>query len=86
MNKSKLALGLIAAILSAPSIHAVADEAQKESGASSTTVNVALDKTQAQQEVFLEHVNSVVGKAVYQDDETGVTVYAAREPAPIYTN
>lgn len=83
MNKSKLVLGFIATILSFSSIHAIADEGQEQSGASSTSVNVAVDENQAPQEVFLEHVDSVVGEPVYQNDETGVTVYAAPELAPI---
>lgn len=81
MNKSKLALGFIAAILSVSSIHAIADEAQEQSGASSTAVNVAVDESTAPKDVI-----SVEGQPVYQNDETGVTVYAAPEPAPITIN
>lgn len=78
MNKLKLALGFISAILSVSSIYAIADEAQEQSGALSTSVNVAVDESTAPKEVI-----SVVGQPVYQKDETGVTVYAAPEPAPI---
>lgn len=81
MNKSKLALGFIAAILSASSIRAIADEAQEQFGASSTSVSVAVDESTAPKEVI-----SFVGQPVYQNDETGVTVYAAPEPAPITIN
>lgn len=81
MNKLKIALGFIAAILSVSSIHAIADEAQDRSGASSTSVNGAVDESTAPKEVI-----SVVGQPVYQNDETGVTVYAAPEPAPITVN
>jgi hypothetical protein len=86
MYKSKLALGFIAAILSVSPIHAIADEAQEQSDALSTSVNLGVDENQAPQEVFLEHVNSVLGEPVYQNEETGVTVYAAPEPAPITVN
>ncbi|WP_144439753.1 hypothetical protein [Pseudomonas savastanoi] len=78
MNKSKLALGFIATILSYSSIQAIADETQEQSGASSTSVNVAVDESTAPKEII-----SVVGQPVYQNDETGVTVYAAPEPEPI---
>lgn len=81
MKKSKLALGFIASILSVSSIQAIADEAQEQSGASSTNVNVAVNKGTAPKEVI-----SVVGQPVYQNDETGVTVYAAPEPDPITIN
>ncbi|MBJ2280161.1 hypothetical protein JFT58_17940 [Pseudomonas sp. MF6767] len=78
MKKSKLALGFIATILSFSSIQAIADEAQEQSGALSTSVNVAVDESTAPKEII-----SVVGQPVYQNGETGVTVYAAPEPAPI---
>lgn len=81
MRKSKLSLGFIAAILSASSINAIADEAQEQSGASSASVNVAVDESTPPKEVI-----SVVGQPVYQNEETGVRVYAAPEPAPITVN
>lgn len=64
MKKSKLALGVIATILTVSSVHALAAEASEQS--SDSTSNHAVDKNTEQQEVFLEHVNSVVGKPVYQ--------------------
>jgi hypothetical protein len=81
MNKSKLAFGFIATILSFSSLHAIADEAQERSGASSTSVNAAVDESTAPKKVI-----SVVGQPVYQNEETGVTVYAAPEPASITVN
>lgn len=80
MNKLKLALGF-AAILSFSSIHAIADEAQGQSITSNPSASVAVDENTAPIEVV-----SVVGHPVYHNDETGVTVYAAPEPAPITIN
>ncbi|WP_449103473.1 hypothetical protein [Pseudomonas veronii] len=86
MNKSKLTLGFIAAIISVSSVHAIADEALEQSSTSNSNVNYAVGENKAQQDVFLEHVNSVVGDPVYQNEQAGVTVYSAPEPAPITVN
>lgn len=86
MNKSKLASGFIAAILFVSSIHAIADEPHEQSNSSDSELHRAVEENKAQQDVFLEHVNSVVGEPVYQNEQTGVTVYAAPEPAPITVN
>lgn len=56
----------------------IADEAQEKSGASSTSVNVAIDESTPPKEVI-----SVVGQPVYQNEGVDVRVYAAPEPAPI---
>ncbi|KPX33052.1 hypothetical protein [Pseudomonas ficuserectae] len=72
MRIQKLAFGLFASILSVSSIQAFAAD--------------DVEASPTQQEVFLEHVNSVVSEPVYQNDESGVTVYAAPEPAPITIN
>lgn len=77
MKKSKLAFGF-AAILSVSSIHAIADEAQEQSITSNPSVSVTVDQSISPKEII-----SIVGKPAYQNDETGVTVYAAPEPAPI---
>ncbi|MQU07748.1 hypothetical protein [Pseudomonas helleri] len=86
MSKSNLALGLIAAIISVSSVHAIADEALEQSSTSNSTFNYVVEENKAQQDVFLEHVTSVVGEPVYQNEQTGVTVYSAPEPAPITVN
>jgi hypothetical protein len=70
MRIKKLALGLFASILSVSSIQAFAAD--------------EVEVNPVQQEV--ENVNSVVGEPVYQNDETGVTVYAAPESPPITVN
>jgi len=81
MNKSKLAFGFIAAILSVSSVHAIADETQMQSITSNPSVSVTVDESTAPKEII-----SIVGQPVYQNDETGVTVYAAPEPDPITIN
>lgn len=86
MNKSKLVSGFIAAILSVSSIHAIADEAHEQSNSSDAELHHTVEENKAQQDVLLEHVNSVVGEPVYQNKQTGVTVYAAPGPAPITVN
>lgn len=86
MNKSNLALGFIAAIISVSSVHAIADEALEQSSTSNSTLNHVVEENKAQQDVFLEQVNSFVGEPVYQNQQTGVTVYAVPEPAPITVN
>ncbi|GKQ45088.1 hypothetical protein [Pseudomonas syringae] len=83
MKKSKLVFGFIAAILSVSLIHAIADEAENKLRALTPTLNFSIEENKAKQEIFLKHVNSMVGEPVYQNDETGVTVYAAPEPEPI---
>ncbi|WP_154232458.1 hypothetical protein [Pseudomonas syringae] len=72
MRIQKLALGLFVSILSVSSIHAFAAD--------------DVEASQTQQEVFVEHVTSVVGEPVYQNDEAGVIVYSVPEPAPITVN
>ncbi|WP_147473263.1 hypothetical protein [Pseudomonas coronafaciens] len=74
MNKSKLALGIVASILTFSSIHIFAEDSTPAS-----------DENQSQ-ELFIEHVVSVVGTPVYQNDETGVTVYSAPESSKIQIN
>lgn len=86
MNKSKFVSGFIAAILSVSSIHAIADEAHEQSNSSDFESHHAVEENKAQQDVLLEHVNSVVGEPVYQNKQTGVTVYAAPESAPFTVN
>lgn len=86
MNKSKLVSGFIAAILSVSSIHAIADEAHEQSNSSDFESHHAVEENKAQQDVLLEHVNSVVGEPVYQNKQAGVTVYAAPESAPFTVN
>lgn len=72
MRIQKLALGLFVSILSVSSIQAFAAD--------------DVEVSQTQQEVFVEHVTSVVGESVYTNEQTGVTVYAAPEPAPFIIN
>ena len=72
MRIQKLVLGLFVSILSVSSIHAFAAD--------------DVEPSPTQQEVFIEHVTSVVGEPVYTNEQTGVTVYAAPEPAPITIN
>lgn len=86
MKKAKLAFGFIAAILSVSSIHATADEAEKKYRALTPALNFSIEENESKQKTFLEYVNSFVGQPVYQNDETGVIVYAAPEPAPITVN
>lgn len=72
MRIQKLALGLFVSILSVSSIQAFAAD--------------DVEASQTQQEVFVEHVTSVVGKPVYTNEQTGVTVYAAPESEKIKIN
>lgn len=74
MNKSKIIFGIFASLLS------VSAFAQSDSNSS---IEVVDRSTSANERVQVLNQSTVVSHVVFENSESGVTVYAVPEPEPI---
>ena len=74
MNKSKILFGILASLLSFSSF------AQSDS---TSSIEVVDHSTSVNERAQVLNQSTVVSHVVFEDSESGVTVYAVTEPEPI---